>query len=265
MTGELVPAEPSGGLETATAVADKPVAPAKRRRRVSVVGILGELLLTVGVAVLLFLGWQLFLNDIIVGQQLQAESLEQSQLWEKNIAEAVPGEPDNPPVLDVPGNTERFGLLIVPRFGQDYYRPIAEGVGAAEVLNQNNFGHYPGTQMPGEPGNFAIAAHRKAYGGNLEKINELQLGDSVYVETKDGWYRYVFRNLEYVHPTGVGVLDPVPQQGATAPEDRIITLTSCNPLFSVDERIIAYGVFDRFYERAGGAPEEIADTIRAIG
>ena len=28
-------------------------------------------------------------------------------------------------------------------------------------------GHYPGTQMPGEVGNFAVAAHRTAYGGGL--------------------------------------------------------------------------------------------------
>lgn len=274
MTGELVPNEPAGDASpspsTGTAVDALPAAPRPKkarhaRREFSVVGMLGELLLTAGAFVLLFLGWQLFLNDIIVGQQLQAESLEQSLQWEKNIADAVPGEPDKPPVLAAPGNTQRFGLLVVPRFGADYYRPIAEGVSTADVLNSNNFGHYPDTQMPGEVGNFAIAAHRKAYGGNLEHINELQLGDSIYVETKDGWYRYVFRNLEYVKPTGVGVLDPVPQQGAADAEDRIITLTSCNPLFSTAERIIAYGVFDRFYPRSGGAPMEIADTVRAVG
>src|SRR5690606_16311043 len=102
---------------------------------------------------------------------------------------AVVGEPDRPPVMAAPGNAERFGLLVVPRFGPDYYRPIAEGVGTSDVLNVNRFGHYPGTQMPGEVGNFAIAAHRKAYGGNLEHINDLRVGDSIYVETKDGWYR----------------------------------------------------------------------------
>ena len=37
-----------------------------KRRRVSVVGVLGELLITAGVVVLLFLGWQLWFNDIIV-------------------------------------------------------------------------------------------------------------------------------------------------------------------------------------------------------
>ena len=78
--------------------------------------------------------------------------------------------------------------------------------------------------------------------------------------TADGWYAYVFRNLEYVRPTGVGVIAPVPQTSASA-TDRIMTMTSCNPLFSAQERIIAYSVFDKFYPRAGGAPAEIAAIV----
>ena len=119
--------------------------------------------------------------------------------------------------------------------------------------------------MPGEVGNFAIAAHRKAYGGGLENIHQLRVGDNMYVETEAGWYRYIFRSLEYVLPTGVGVLDPVPQAPGVTPTDRIITLTSCNPFWSTAERIIAYGVYDSWYPRAGGPPAEIAPLVQAGG
>ena len=44
-------------------------------RAASVVGVLGELLITAGVLVLLFLGWQLWLNDIIVGNQLHRQAV----------------------------------------------------------------------------------------------------------------------------------------------------------------------------------------------
>jgi len=235
----------------------------RRRPRVTIVGVLGELLVTAGFLVLAFVGWQLWLNDIIVGHQLEAISQEITQEWDKNIGEAVRGDTEEPPVMTPVADAERFALLIVPRFGEDYYRPIAEGVGTWSVLNKNNLGHYPGTQMPGEVGNFAIAAHRKAYGGNLENIHKLQVGDTVYVETKDGWYGYVFRNLEYVTPRGVGVIDPVPQRDDVNPEERLITMTTCNPFFSTAERIIAYGVFDQFYPRADGPPAEIAQTVQA--
>ena len=54
---------------------------------------------------------------------------------------------------------------------------------------------------------------------------------------------------------------PVPQSDGATPTDRLLTMTSCNPLFSSAERIIAYSVFDRFYPRADGPPDEIAATV----
>lgn len=240
--------------------ASKPGGP-RRRRRVSFIGVLGELLITGGVFVLLFLVWQLWFNDLVVGSQLHSESLEQSQAWERDESAASHGTPQDPPVASPPGANETFGLLIVPRFGSDYYRPIAEGTGTVAVLNKGEIGHYPSTQMPGEVGNFAIAAHRTSYGKPFNQISSLSVGDRIYVETADGWYSYVFRNLEYVRPTGVGVVAPVPQSDGATPTDRLLTMTSCNPLFSSAERIIAYSVFDRFYPRADGPPDEIAATV----
>jgi sortase A len=241
-------------------------APMRPRNRVSVVGVLGELLITAGVLVLLFLGWQLWLNDIIMGNEANQEAVQQTREWDHVVRAPVETAPDEPPVATAPANGQRFGLVVIPRFGADYYRPIAQGVGTKAVLNKAQFGHYPSTQMPGAVGNFAIAAHRTTYGAPLGQIAELRVGDHIYIETPDGWYQYDFRNLEYVRPTGVGVLDPVPQSAGTNPGDRILTMTSCNPKLSAAERIIAYSVFDRFYPRdaskpASGAPDEIATTV----
>ena len=62
------------------------------------------------------------------------------------------------------------------------------------------------------------------------------------------------------------MLDVVPQAPETPATERYITLTSCNPQYTSRERIIAYGVFDRFYPRDpaapnNGAPDEIAATV----
>ena len=84
------------------------------------------------------------------------------------------------------------------------------------------------------------------------------MGDSIYIQTQDGWYKYIFRSLEFVPPTGVGVLAAVPQSPSASPTDRLLTMTSCNPKFSAAERFIAYSVFDTWYPRAGGPPAEIA-------
>ncbi len=257
---------------------------------------IGELLITVAVLIVLFLGWQLFVNDLVVGAQQQDAAGRLSQRWAAGEQASTPvddrepeqattdeprtdepgtddsgqagpqPDPGTPIVREAPGYGKAFATLIVPRLGADYSRAIAQGVGF-DVLNsaETGIGHYPDTQMPGAVGNFAVAAHRTTYGAPFRHLDELRVGDPIYVETADGWYRYAFRSLEYVVPSSVSVLEPVPQSPGIAAVDRVITLTTCNPLFSADERLIAYGVFEEWYPRAGGAPDQIAELVQAGG
>ena len=136
----------------------------------------GELLITAGVVVMLFLGWYVWLNDIIAGaQQQNAASEVQEQLraeFERDRAESPdepsePREPGEPAVTAAPPEGEAFGTLIVPRFGDSYVRTIASGVDLQTVLNNPRLGvgHYMETQMPGELGNVALAAHRSGRRG----------------------------------------------------------------------------------------------------
>lgn len=223
---------------------------------------LGELLVTAGVFVFLFLGWQLWLNDLVVGADQQGDALALSE----QFAPDVPVEPAAPdtdygdPIISArPGaEAQTFANVYIPRFGADYVRTITEGVKTGVTLNEYGIGRYPDTQMPGELGNFAVAAHRTTYGAPFNKIADLQVGDRIYVQTADGWYTYVFRNLEYVKPTGVGVLDPVPQAPDVDPTARMMTMTSCNPLLSAAERIIAYSVYESWQPATAGPPAEIA-------
>ncbi|WP_136709157.1 class E sortase [Agromyces sp. H66] len=242
------------------------------RRPVSVVGVLGEVLLTAGALILLFLGWQLWWNDaIMAGQQstaasgLSAEWLEEARAARADDAPPAAEDYGDPVVAAASfDNGDPFAIMYVPRFGEDSQRRIAEGVGL-DVLNSTELGvgHYPDTQMPGEVGNFAIASHRSAYGGGMHEIEQLRLGDAIYIQTRDGWYTYRFRDLEYVTPETVEVLAPVPHHPDLEPSDRIITLTSCNPLYSTAERIIAYGVLESWQPSTAGAPAEIADIVES--
>ena len=239
----------------------------KRRNHVSVIGILGELLITAGVLVFLFLGWQLWLNDLIVGTDQNNAGTALGESWgngapthQHTTADASFGAPV---VAIAPGNASQFAVMYVPRFGPDYARSISEGVDPARVLDKNGIGHYPGTQMPGEVGNFAVAAHRTTHGAPFKPLATLQVGDKIYVQTQDGYYTYIFRGLEYVRPSGVGVLDPVPQFAGVVPTDRFLTMTSCNPMFSASERIIAYAALDSWQPISAGAPAAIAAALTA--
>ncbi len=242
----------------------------RSRRRVSFVGVLGELLITAGVLVFLFLGWQLWLNDLIVGAQDNHTATALAQSWDGENAPTreIPAGPvdyGDPVVATAPANATTFAVMYVPRFGQDWTREIAEGIGLADVLNTRRIGHYPSTQMPGDLGNFAVAAHRLTYGAPFRDIDQLKVGDRIYVMTQDGYYTYLFRNLEYVDRHGVGVLDPVPQQESIEPTTRLLTLMSCNPKWSTAERIIAYAVFESWQPVSAGPPAEIAPLVNAKG
>jgi|SRR5690554_4078822 len=241
----------------------------RRRRGLAVVSIIGELFLTAGVVCFLFIGWQLWLNDLVVGEEQRTSAKALEDEWRTPGTPLVPPTKEastvdygEPAVAEPAAEGAGFATLYVPRFGADYVRPIGEGVSLATVLNNRDLGigHYPETQMPGELGNFALAAHRTTWGAPFKKIADLQVGDKLYVKTADGWYTYGFRSLEYVWPTGVDVLEPVPRAPGVEPLDRVITLTSCNPMFSAAERIIAYGVLEHWQPASAGMPLELSET-----
>jgi len=243
------------------------------RRGVSIIGVFGELLITAGLLVVLFLGWQVWWNDIVVGGQQATAARELSEEWGGTVAAPPPADPESEPVdygepvvATVTDHGERIANLYVPRFGSDWVRAIAEGTTMADILNDPTLGvgHYEGTQMPGEVGNFAVAAHRQTHGGSFNQINQLAIGDAIIVETADGWYTYRYRSTEYVLPSGVGVLDPVPQVDNAQAGDRIITLTACNPLFSTAERIVAYGVMESWQPRDAGPPSELIPFFEQV-
>ncbi|WP_106815639.1 class E sortase [Microbacterium timonense] len=239
------------------------------RRRTSVVGVIGELLITAGVIVLLYVVWQLWVGDLIYGAERNATGTELSQQWQQEWEQthaaaptpepAPAGEPETapPPVLAEPGDGEQFAVMRIPRFGSDYAVPMAGGVSRARTLDPIGIGHYPGTKMPGEAGNFALAAHRTTWGKPFNRIADLHVGDAIVVETQDGWYTYRFRTLEYVTPNEVEVLLPVPQAMDVPAGTAYITMTSCSPMYAMTERIVAYGVFESFTPREAGPPASL--------
>lgn len=238
--------------------------------------VVGELLITVGVVLLLFVGWELWWTNI-------DSDIKQGEALEEFFADVPPvpstaGTPEppeesvpevedfgDPAVLPAGDMTGTFGVVYIPRFGDNYSRPVTAGVGA-DVLDNLGLGHYPGTGAPGEVGNFALAGHRQTHGQVLDQIHTLVPGDRVYVQTRDGYYTYVFRNTQIVLPDRADVIAAVPTEPAAEPVDRILTLTSCNPRFGAQERIIAYSVMESWRPLDAGPPAEIAQQVaRAAG
>lgn len=222
----------------------------RRRQRVSVLGVLAALLIAKGLTIGAYLVWMLVIGDAISAssQQEHGSAVSQQLAEAASAAPAVPSTTVPPASTLAPADGAPLAVLYVPRFGADYHRGIAETTDAESMLDSSalGLGHYDTTQMPGEPGNFAVAGHRSADGGAMHVINETQLGDPIYVQTEQGWYTYRYRDTEYVQTSQVSVLNQVPDTPQTQPADRLITLMTCNPLYSTSERLVAFGVFESF-------------------
>lgn len=192
----------------------------------------GIVLLVAGLGLLGWVGWQYFGTGITSNNKMDDAERDLRDRWaEPQTKPAVPAATGAPIVL-----------LRIPKFGKDWEKPVVEGVGKSDLAR--GIGHYPQTQLPGQPGNFAIAGHRVTHGSPFKKLLELGKGDQVIVETADAVYTYELdgspRDLT-VKPTDNWVLQPVPGKPNETATRSIITLTTCQDLFHSPDRSIAFG------------------------
>lgn len=227
---------------------------------VRVVGVLGELLLTAGVLLGLFVVWQVWWTDVVADRERESVVAQIKESYAAPAVEATAQPRTDPPptVAPVPEG-QGFATLHVPRWGADYEVAIAQGVGLRQVLNTGAAGHYPGTAMPGDVGNFALAAHRQTYGAAFRGVDQLQAGDQLIVETAEAWLVYRVTDNYVVTPDEVDVIAPVPGEPGVEPTARTITLTTCHPLWSVAQRWITHGELTEWYPRAEGMPAELLE------
>lgn len=229
---------------------------APRRGVVSaIVGGFGELLLTAGVLLLLFVAWQLWWTNL-EAEGVQKSAINQvTQEWKGS----APGKEAAAPTNPIEGNV--WGILYVPRFGEAYAKPVAEGV-QMDILDTVGIGHYPSTQMPGEKGNVALAGHRQTHGQVFWDMDKVVKGDLAYVQTAAGIYTYKFQSRVIVPPSQSDVIWPVPGEAGAKPKAKLLTLTTCHPPFTTDERMIVHFEQIDFTPAADGAPAAIADLVK---
>jgi sortase A len=144
------------------------------------------------------------------------------------------------PIVLVTG--QPFAVLRIPAFGAQWRFAVVEGTTLAQLAEGP--GHVPGTQLPGEPGNFAVAAHDITAGNAFLHLGSLREGDGISVTTVNGTYRYRVLTERVVRYTDVGVLDPVPDEPGRRPVREFITLLTCTPvtLAFTPWRIVVTGV-----------------------
>jgi sortase A len=190
----------------------------------------GELCITGGLIMLLFVAYELWGTGAYTQAQQHRLGDEMTRSWNTSGGKVT---------------TERvrlghgLALIRIPRLGKSFHYVIIEGVSIADL--RKGPGHYPGTAMPGQIGNFVVSGHRTTYLAPFNKLGELRGGDRILIDTRARQYVYKITSTKVVQPSDVSVAAPVPEHPKANPTKRLITLTTCNPKYSAAQRLIVFG------------------------
>jgi len=218
--------------------------PGRLRRALTVAG---AVLVGLGVVVLLFVAYQLWGTALVQGQHQRALRAELAhELPRAAAADATrlarpPGRlpatttvsPAVAPTVAAPAAGQPVGIVRIPAIGVD--QVVVEGVGPGDLALGP--GHYPGTVLPGELGNAAIAGHRTTHGRPFYDLQALTPGDEIVLLTRQGVFVYDVSGSSVVAPGDTGVL----ANAGTAQ----LTLTTCNPRFSAAQRLVVRAALAR--------------------
>lgn len=233
---------------------------AKTRPRATFLSVTGEILITIGLVLALFIVWQLEWTTLEVtgprDDRVKA-FITQNQPAGKQIA---PEHYEEPPI-DQPVDGA-LGVLHVPEW-KWMKIPVQEGT-TTYVLDSGDAGHYEETALPGEIGNYSVAGHRRTYGNNFRQIDKLQPGVRVIMETSGHYYIYEYdsHSIWNAEDPNIGsVIAPVPGDLTyeQQPTERFMTMTTCNPEFGNWERYIVHLKLHHWTDKAEGIPAELQD------
>lgn len=126
---------------------------------------------------------------------------------------------------------EAMGVIKIPKI--DVELLVVEGVTSKDL--KLGAGHMPQTALPGQTGNCAIAGHRSyTFDTYFNRLDEVEIGDKVMVETPTQEYTYEVYEVFIVEPTDVEVLNQ-------NMEESILTLITCEPIVEATHRLIVRG------------------------
>ncbi|NGO42221.1 class E sortase [Streptomyces ureilyticus] len=211
---------------------------------------IGEVFITTGVLMLLFVTYQLWWTNIRAEAQAGSAASSLQNDWASGKRKPGAFEPG-----------QGFALLHIPKL--DVVVPIAEGIDKKRVLDRGMVGHYAEddlkTAMPEEKaGNFGLAGHRNTHGEPFRYINRLQPGDPIVVETQDQYFVYKMASiLPVTAPGNTAVLDAIPKGSGFTTAGRYITLTTCTPEFTSKYRMIVWGKMVEERPRSKGKPDAL--------
>lgn len=188
-----------------------------------------------------FVGWQVWGTTAFARDRAVDEITRLRTEWDAPLPPELQQEdPAAPPLIAEPGMHEANWLLRIPAFSAEW--PIIAGVEPTDL--NRGVGWYPGSALPGQLGNFALAGNCVTEGEPFRRLLELRQGDEIIVETRTATFTYEIVSAPAELTVGADdnwVLEPVPGHPDVVPHQALITLTTCEDLFPTPDRAVGFG------------------------
>jgi sortase A len=210
---------------------------------------IGEVLITAGLIILLFALYEVYGKTEIVNAHQKTLEQQLTQQWAAPAPATSSGTPKSTTTstaTPLPGSA--IARLYLPVLHKHWV--VVEGVQLSNI--EFAPGHYSGTAMPGQIGNFSIAGHRIP--SIFWNLQELKKGQLIVVQTKADWYVYTVTVQEVVTPTSIEVIAPQPDHVGVKPTDAMMTLTTCNPKWADYQRLVIHAELTRTARAKAGPP-----------
>ena len=179
---------------------------------------LGRTMIVAGLLLLSFVAYQLWGTGIVEGRSQTAMA--------KQFVKPQPIQPQLGGLV---------GRITIPSIGVSKY--VVAGVRLKDL--ERGPGLFPGSPMPGQKGNVAIAGHRTTFGAPFSRIDELRGNERIVLESKDGTFTYIVNG----EPKIVLATDTAVAK-TTNPDIATITLVSCYPKWTSTKRIVVVATLD---------------------
>ncbi|MGW6732148.1 class E sortase [Streptomyces sp. NPDC055013] len=232
------------GTEEQTAAPAAPRPPARRRGRgriATAVSVFGELLITAGLVLGLFVVYSLWWTNVLADRAADKQADKVRDIWAHEDEDSGrPAEFDS---------KNGIGFLHVPTMSGDDI--LVEKGTTSKILNDGVAGYYTDpvkATLPtsGKKGNFSVAAHRDGHGAEFHNIHKIKKGDPIVFETKGDWYVYkVYAVLPETSKYNVKVLSDIPKESGMTKAGHYITLTTCTPVYTSRYRYVVWGELER--------------------
>ena len=121
--------------------------------------------------------------------------------------------------------------ILIPKADIDLSVVNAKIINGYWELSETTASYGLGSGIPGQKGNIVVFAHARQ--GLFYNLKDVKLNDTIYIFTKDKWYRYKVNKITAVYPNQTDVIQPT--------KNETLTLYTCTG-FDDQKRLIVQAI-----------------------